>query len=76
MGNDLWRSEIFVANTAVGKTCFQVPLPWCPPPSLALHIHVQTKDMRDFFPQGGSRFNTHRLLPCKAFTQGTDVLMA
>lgn len=40
-----------MANTEVGKMCFQVLLPWYPPPSSALHI--PTKDMRDSFPWGG-----------------------
>lgn len=39
-----------MANPEVGKMCFQALLSWCPPPSLAIHIHIQTKDMRDSFP--------------------------
>lgn len=37
-------------NPEVGKMCFQSLLLWCPPPYLAIHIRIWTKDMRDSFP--------------------------
>lgn len=39
-----------MANTEVSKTCSQAQLLWSPSPSLALRIHVLTRDTRDSFP--------------------------
>lgn len=73
MGDDLWRSEISVANTEVGKMCFQALLPQHPPASMTLHIRVRRKIGGTSFPRDVHPLTQHQLLIYRASPQTTGV---